>query len=84
MGQGSWTCRADPGNVVVIVKIQKPLNGLPGDPFLIYDEQRFFKVLVPPTEKLRQVMGDQEKVYWEVQMVKDGFRLIREVPGQTW
>lgn len=69
----------------MIVKIQRPLeSNIPDPPVLIYDEEKHFKILVPFTEKLREALGDKDKAYWEVEMHKEGFRLIREVPGQTW
>ena len=68
----------------MIVKVQLPLLPLDG-PTLIYNEDRSFEKLVPTSEELRILLGNQEKSFWKTITRADGeLCLVQPIEDPGW
>lgn len=68
----------------MIVKIQRPLAGNAPPRALIYNEDRSFHTTAPMSDELLKLMGEQPKIYAEIQMDNGNIVLVRVVDPQPW
>lgn len=74
------------GKTSDIVKVQKPLfTSEPEAPMaLVYNEDRSLNVMVPYTEDLERLFGDDMKQYWLADWSGGEVELLKEVGEQDW
>lgn len=69
----------------MIVKIQRPLETnfeIPAA--LVYNQDRSTYAYVPFTEAVSKFMGDELKIYAEVNVIDGNIYILRIVPPQDW
>ena len=69
----------------MVVKIQLPLVSSEAEPkALIYNEDQSLHTMMPVSDLLRTVIGDELKAFFEV-TIKDGNLVLEErLEGQGW
>jgi hypothetical protein len=70
----------------MIVKVQRPLggHGTRSLPWLVYARDRRHMQRFRPTSKLVSEFGDDHKRYYEADLIKGQFILVRRVEEQAW
>lgn len=69
----------------MIVKIQRPLeSSQETPPALVYNQDKTYKAFVPFDEGLRALMGDDLKIYAEVEIEEEGIGIVRIISPQAW
>ena len=69
----------------MIVKIQRPLDPPPPDGLAyIYNKSRRFTTLLPFDNKLKALMGDKLKAYFEVKVQGTTLVVIKQVQDRDW
>jgi hypothetical protein len=67
----------------MIVKVQRPLGAV-SLPWLVYAEGRRHMQRFSPPAQLIRAFGDTVKRYYEADLIKGRFTLVREVEEQPW
>jgi hypothetical protein len=69
----------------MIVKVMRPLGGRAGSiPWLIYAQGHKHMQRIAPTPRLIREFGGEETRYYEADLIKGKFSLIRRVEEQPW
>jgi hypothetical protein len=70
----------------MIVKVQRPLGGHGAKelPWLVYSEGRKHMQRVTPPRRLIRNFGADAKRYYEADLIRGRFVLVRQVEEQPW